>query len=88
MGFVAALLQNNTQDHSQTRGNRTFRNWCYGLHVFLIAVHIVLVGMLFTHPEHSFLVSVNNIGATIALRVFLQAFYTVRLRELSRWMIV
>ncbi|KAG8215508.1 hypothetical protein J3R82DRAFT_9153 [Butyriboletus roseoflavus] len=45
--------------------------------LFLVAIHVVLVGMLFTHPEHSFSVSINNTGATIALRIFLHAFYLI-----------
>ncbi|KAG8215502.1 hypothetical protein J3R82DRAFT_9147 [Butyriboletus roseoflavus] len=71
------LLHSETQDHSPTRGERTLRYLCYGLHVFLVAIHVVLVGMLFTHPEHSFSVSINNTGATIALRIFLHAFYLI-----------
>ncbi|KAG8217910.1 hypothetical protein J3R82DRAFT_6076 [Butyriboletus roseoflavus] len=71
------LLYNDTQDHSPTGGDRTLRYLCYGLHAFLVAVHIVLVGMLFTHPEHSFSTSINDTGASIALRVFLHAFYLI-----------
>ena len=79
---TAALLHNDTQDRSLTGGNRTLRYWCYGLHALLPVVHVVLIGMLFTHPEHSFSVSINNTGATIALRVFLHVFYLVCLRNL------
>ncbi|KAH0835538.1 hypothetical protein J3R83DRAFT_9238 [Lanmaoa asiatica] len=71
------LFHNGTQEHSPTRGDRTLRYCCYGLHAFLVAIHIVLVGMLFTHPEHSFSVSINNTNATIALRVFLHGFYLI-----------
>ena len=71
-----------------TRSDRTLRSWCYGLHAFLVAIHVALVGMLFTHPEHRFSVSINNTAATIALKVFLQAFYTVCLHELVLWILM
>ena len=82
--FSTVLLRHESQDSSDslTRGDRTatLRYWCYGLHSFLVVIHIGLVGMLFTHPEHRFSVSVNNTTATIALKAFLQAFYLVRSR--------
>ena len=77
--FSTGLLYNDRQDRRPSRGDRTLRYLCYGLHVFLIVLHTVLVGMLFTHPEHHFSVSINNTTATIALKAFLQAFYSVRL---------
>ena len=79
------LLRHESHDSYLTRGGRTtiLYYWCYGLHSFLVGIHIVLVGMLFTHPEHQFSVSVDNITATIALKAFLQAFYLVRFHEFS-----
>ncbi|KAF8431895.1 hypothetical protein L210DRAFT_3633500 [Boletus edulis BED1] len=62
---------------SSTRPDRTLRSWCYTLHAFLVAIHAALVAMLFTHPEHRFSVSIDNTTATIVLKVFLQAFYTI-----------
>ncbi|KAF8436211.1 hypothetical protein L210DRAFT_719085 [Boletus edulis BED1] len=61
---------------SLIRSDRTLRFWCYGLHAFLVVIHAGLVVMLFTHPEHRFSVSIDNTAATIALKAFLQAFYT------------
>ena len=84
--LTTALLHNDGPP--QTRGDHTFRSWCYGLHAFLVAIHVALVGMLFTHPEHRFSVSINNTAATIALKVFLQAFYTVCLYELALWILM
>ena len=83
--LITALLHNDCPP--PTRGDRTLRSWCYGLHVFLIAIHVALVGMLFTHPEHCFSVSINNTAATIALKVFLQAFYTACVHELVLWIL-
>ncbi|KAF8557205.1 hypothetical protein OG21DRAFT_379494 [Imleria badia] len=74
--FCERLLHDDSLTAS-TRSNCTLRYWCYGLHIFLVAIHVVLVGMLFTHPEHCFSVSINNTTATIALKVFLQMFYTI-----------
>ncbi|KAF8417544.1 hypothetical protein L210DRAFT_3767241 [Boletus edulis BED1] len=62
---------------SSTRPDRTLRSWCYTLHAFLVAIHAALVAVLFTHPEHRFSVSIDNTTATIVLKVFLQAFYTI-----------
>ncbi|KAF8436199.1 hypothetical protein L210DRAFT_3762315 [Boletus edulis BED1] len=62
---------------SSTRPDRTLRSWCYTLHAFLVAIHAALAAMLFTHPEHRFSVSIDNTTATIVLKVFLQAFYTI-----------
>ena len=85
MYFFTVLLCHESQDGSLTRGGRTtiLYCWCYGLHSLLVCIHIVLAGMLFTHPEHQFSVSVDNITATIALKAFLQVFYLVRFHEFS-----
>ena len=84
--FTTALLRDGGQA-SLTRGDRTLHYWCYGLHTFLVVIHTALVAMLFTHPEHRFSVSIDNTTATIVLQVFLQAFYSVRLRELVPWIL-
>ncbi|KAF8132781.1 hypothetical protein EV363DRAFT_1072341, partial [Boletus edulis] len=74
--FTTALLDDGNPA-SSTRPDRTLRSWCYTLHTFLVAIHAALVAMLFTHPEHRFSVSIDNTTATIVLKVFLQAFYTI-----------
>ncbi|KAF8557200.1 hypothetical protein OG21DRAFT_379243 [Imleria badia] len=84
--FITGLLPDDKLA-SSTRGDRILRYWCYGLHAFLVAIHAALVGMLSTHPEHRFSVAVDNTAATIALKVFLQAFYTVRLCVLAPWIL-
>ena len=82
MHFSTGLLRHESHDGSLTKGGRTttLHYWCCGLHSFLVVIHIVLVWMLFTHPEHRFSVSIDNTTATIALKAFLQAFYLVRSR--------
>ncbi|KAF8123911.1 hypothetical protein EV363DRAFT_1546009, partial [Boletus edulis] len=74
--FTTALLDGGSPA-SSSRPDRTLRSWCYTLHAFLVAIHAALAAMLFTHPEHRFSVSIDNTAATIVLKVFLQAFYTI-----------
>ena len=45
--------------------------------VFLVVLHNVPVGMLVTHPEHWFVVSIDDTWATIALKALVQTFYSV-----------
>ena len=51
--------------------------WCYVLHGFLLILQIVLLVMLWSHPERSVTVAFDNSVLTIGLSAFLQAFYTV-----------
>lgn len=81
--FAVVLVHNDGHDHRPLhRPNHTLRYWCYGLHAFLILIHIALFGLLFTHPEHRFSVPANSTVFTVGLSAFLQAFYTVRPRVL------
>ena len=84
--FITALLHEDGHAPS-TRGDRTLRYWCHGLHAFLVIIHTAFVTMLFTHPEHRFSVSIDDTTATIALQVFLQAFYSVCLPEFVSWIL-
>lgn len=54
------------------------RGWCYSLHAFLCILHLVLLAMLWDHPEHAFTIPLDNSIWTTGLSAFLQAFYTVR----------
>lgn len=51
--------------------------WCYVLHGFLSILQIVLLVMLWSHPERSVTLAFDNSVLTIGLSAFLQAFYTV-----------
>ncbi|KAF8837093.1 hypothetical protein BDN67DRAFT_1005137 [Paxillus ammoniavirescens] len=59
------------------KGSNALRHWCYALHAFLAVIHVVLVAMLFCHPEHRVIVSANSTVLTVGLTAFLQAFYTI-----------
>ncbi|KAF8121104.1 hypothetical protein EV363DRAFT_1187281 [Boletus edulis] len=76
--FSTVPLQNDSgQDRSPPRGYQSFRCWCYALHAFFVVLHLVLVALLFKHPERRFIVSINNTTATIVLKAHLQAFYSL-----------
>ena len=51
--------------------------WCYILHGFLLIIQIVLLAMLWSHPERNITIGFDNSILTIGLSAFLQAFYTV-----------
>lgn len=51
--------------------------WCYVLHGFLAILQIVLLVMLWSHPERRITVAFEDSVLTIGLSAFLQAFYTV-----------
>ena len=54
------------------------RYWSYGsARAFLVVLHNVPVGMLVTLPEHRFMVSIDDTGATVALKALVQTFYSV-----------
>ncbi|KAF8547830.1 hypothetical protein OG21DRAFT_840133 [Imleria badia] len=53
------------------------RRWCYSLHAFLCILHLVLLAMLWNHPEHAFTIPSDNSILTTGLSAFLQAFYTL-----------
>jgi hypothetical protein len=61
------------------KGSNALRHWCYALHAFLAVIHVVLVVMLFRHPEHRVTVPADSTILTVGLTAFLQAIYTVRL---------
>ncbi|KAF8836820.1 hypothetical protein BDN67DRAFT_262108 [Paxillus ammoniavirescens] len=65
------------EHRSSYKGSYTLRNWCYVLHGILVIIHVVLVAMLFRHPEHRVTVPANSTILTVGLSAFLQAFYTI-----------
>lgn len=52
--------------------------WCYVLHAVLFFLQVVLLAMLWDHPERNITIAFENSALTIGLSAFLQAFYTVR----------
>ena len=50
---------------------------CYALHIFFLALHMVLIVLLEYHPEHNVIMASDNPWVTTTLSVSLQAFYTV-----------
>ncbi|KAH0828806.1 hypothetical protein J3R83DRAFT_3254 [Lanmaoa asiatica] len=61
-------------DHPRVNG---LRRWCYSLHALLCILHLVLLVMLWSHPEHAFTIPFDNSILTVGLSAFLQAFYTL-----------
>ncbi|KAF8440848.1 hypothetical protein L210DRAFT_2117352 [Boletus edulis BED1] len=53
------------------------RRWCYGLHIVLVALHIVLLVLLVHHPEHSVVIPFETNILTTGLSALLQAIYTL-----------
>ncbi|KAF8136907.1 hypothetical protein EV363DRAFT_1155909 [Boletus edulis] len=51
--------------------------WCYSLHAILCILHLVLLAMLWHHPEHRFTLPFDNSILSSGLSTFLQAFYTL-----------
>lgn len=62
------------KSHPRVDGSR---RWCYSLHAFLCILHLVLLAMLWLHPEHAFTIPFENSVLTTGLSAFLQAFYSV-----------
>ncbi|KAF8842346.1 hypothetical protein BDN67DRAFT_383903 [Paxillus ammoniavirescens] len=65
------------EHHTSYKGSNALRRWCYVLHGFLAVIHVVLVAMLFGHPEHRVTVPADSTILTVGLTAFLQAFYTI-----------
>ena len=59
------------------RGVHGLHRWCYSFHVLLCILHLVLLAMLWHHPEHAFTIPFDNSILTTGLSAFLQAFYSV-----------
>ncbi|KAF9218274.1 hypothetical protein BS17DRAFT_836668 [Gyrodon lividus] len=77
-----ALLHKDSDDqrhanHTLSKGSGALRYWCYALHAFLAVIHVILVAMLFGHPEHRVTVPTDSSILTVGLSAFLQAFYTI-----------
>ncbi|KAF9219704.1 hypothetical protein BS17DRAFT_769774 [Gyrodon lividus] len=79
-----ALLHTDSRDrphedenHTSSKGSSVLQYWCYALHAFLAVIHVILVAMLFGHPEHRVTVPTDSSILTVGLSAFLQAFYTV-----------
>ncbi|KAF8449302.1 hypothetical protein L210DRAFT_3524472 [Boletus edulis BED1] len=53
------------------------RRWCYGLHIVLVALHVVLLVLLVHHPEHSVVIPFETNILTTGLSALLQAVYTL-----------
>ncbi|KAG6377267.1 hypothetical protein JVT61DRAFT_1331 [Boletus reticuloceps] len=53
------------------------RHWCYGLHIVLVALHVVLLVLLVHHPEHSVVIPFETNILTTGLSALLQAIYTL-----------
>ncbi|KAF8434493.1 hypothetical protein L210DRAFT_3506559 [Boletus edulis BED1] len=53
-------------------------HWYYSLHAILCILHLVLLAMLWHHPEHRFMLPFNNSILSSGLSTFLQAFYTTQ----------
>ncbi|KAF8449306.1 hypothetical protein L210DRAFT_3640901 [Boletus edulis BED1] len=53
------------------------RHWCYGLHIMIVALHVVLLVLLIHHPEHSVVIPIETNILTTGLSALLQAVYTL-----------
>ena len=71
---INAQRVKSTTDHPRVDG---MRHWCYSLHILLCIIHLVLLAMLWRHPEHALTIPFDNSILTTGLSAFLQAFYSV-----------
>ena len=71
---INAQRVTSSADHPRVDG---LRRWCYSLHALLCILHIILLAMLWHHPEQAFTLPFDNSILTTGLSAFLQAFYSV-----------
>ncbi|KAF8415830.1 hypothetical protein L210DRAFT_553836 [Boletus edulis BED1] len=78
---VAPLLQDsvNQDDNANKQPRNLWRFFCYFLHLFLVALHIVLLVIsALNHAEHRITLPFDNEALTTGLSGGLQVFYIVR----------
>ena len=82
-GVLAASQASTTSLYGKTNGPHittsivALRYWRHVLHGILSILQIVLLAMLWSHPERHVTVAFDNSILTIGPSTFLQAFYTV-----------
>ena len=76
VGSSAVHLETGKPHIKRSTFTLVFHYGCYILHGLLLIIQIVLLAMLWSHPERNVTIAFDNNVLTIGLSAFLQAFYT------------